>query len=95
MRMVGRKKKRLELSERFKGKHKSEETRQKMSEAAKKRVLENMNYKAEMSQSVKNSEKYKQAMAKRKGERCWNNGIISVRCVECPEGFVPGRLSRK
>ena len=87
--------KRLELSERFKGKHKSEETRQKMSEAAKKRVLENVNYKAEMSQSVKNSEKYKQAMAKRKGERCWNNGIISVRCVECPEGFVPGRLSRK
>ena len=30
-----------------------------------------------------------------KGKHWYNNGIISVHVKECPEGFVPGRLSLK
>ena len=29
------------------------------------------------------------------GTHWYNNGIISVHRKECPEGFVPGRLSLK
>jgi hypothetical protein len=84
--------KRKEVSIRFKGKPKSEEVRKLMSESSIKRSTDV--YKLNMSISVKNSEKYKQAMAKRKGEKCWNNGVITVRSKEQPEGFIPGRLKK-
>lgn len=29
------------------------------------------------------------------GLRFYNNGIITIRCKECPEGFVPGILKTK
>ena len=86
--------KKAEISKRFKGKLKSEETKKKMSESAKKRILADKDYKIKQSNSIKNSEKYKQAMAKRKGEKLWNNGTICVRSVDCPEGFVQGRLKK-
>ena len=28
----------------------------------------------------------------RKGERWFNNGVINVRRIECPDGFTPGRI---
>jgi hypothetical protein len=79
------------VSERFKGVLKSEETKQKMSESAKRKMSE-PNEKLKRSISIKYSEKYRQSMAKRKGERWWNNGVICVRSLECPDGFVLGRL---
>ena len=82
----------LQVSNRFKGKHKSEETKSKMSISAKKRIMENKDYKIKQSESIKNSEKYQEAMSKRKGEKCWNNGVIEVRALECPDGFVRGKL---
>ena len=27
-----------------------------------------------------------------KGKKWWNNGVVAVRSLECPEGFVQGRL---
>ena len=79
-------------SERFKGKPKSEETKRRMSETAKKKCSSE-EYRKNMAISMKNSENYKIAMIKRKGEKWWNNGIVAVRRLECPEGFVRGRLS--
>ncbi len=86
--------KRQQVSERFKGKPKSEETKRKMSESAKRRISEDKNYALKQSESIKNSERYQQAMAKRKGEKWWNNGIIESRALDCPEGWVPGRLKK-
>lgn len=85
---------RRKTSERFKGVPKSEETKRRMSESAKRRISEDKNYASKQSESIKNSERYQQAMAKRKGEKWWNNGVICVRTIECPPGFVPGRLKK-
>lgn len=82
-----------EVSKRFKGKPKSEETKRRMSESAKKYISSNKNYALEKSNSIKQSEKYKSAMAKRKGEKVWNNGVVEVRALTCPIGFVQGKLS--
>ena len=70
-----------------KGKHRSEETKQKMSIAMKGKRL---------------SEETKQKMSiARKGLNTWsknchwfNNGIINIKVKECPEGFVKGRLKK-
>ena len=83
---------REEVSKRFKGVPKSEETKRRMSESAKRRISEDKNYASKQSESIKNSERYQQAMAKRKGEKFWNNGVIQIRALECPEGFVRGKL---
>lgn len=42
------------------------------------------------------SEETKRKMREsRKGHHWWNNGIISKFAFECPDGFVPGRLTDK
>jgi len=82
---------RKRISERFKGVPKSEETKKKMSESAKKNMA-SLEVREQRSVQIKNSKSYQEAMAKRKGEKFWNNGVICVRSIECPEGFVFGKL---
>lgn len=88
-----------------KGKHRSEETRNKISEANKGKHLseehkrsisegqrgeKNHNYGKTKSNETKN--KLSNAF---KGLCFFNNGEINIRARECPPGFVPGRLKRK
>ena len=72
------------LSEANKGKHLSEETRKKLSEASKGHTVSDETKKkiAEANKRNKNV----------RGTRWYNNGKISKRAKECPDGFVPGRL---
>ena len=70
----------------WKGKHRSEETRIKMSEAQK-------GNKNRLGKTCSEETKLKISFTK-KGH-CWfNNGTITVRAKSCPEGFVRGRLKR-
>ena len=88
-----------------KGKHRSEETRNKISEAnkgkhlseeTKKKLSEvqrgekNHNYGKPKSNETKN--KLSNAF---KGLCFFNNGEINIRARECPPGFIKGRLKRK
>lgn len=80
------------ISEAVKGKHwsLSEETKKKMSEAMKgnKRWLGRHH-------SEETKKKMSEAMKGRQntlGMRWYNNGVVTIRAKECPEGFVPGRL---
>ena len=85
-----------------KGKKHSEETKKKMSEAKKGKQLSE-EHKKKMSEAKKGkqlSEETKKKMSEAlKGKNIWikcthwyNNGKISKRAKECPDGFVPGRL---
>ena len=72
------------LAEAKKGKHRSEEVKQKIANSRK-----------GVSSGRKGqtwSDETRQKMAKRKGKHYYNNGIKQVFVVDCPEGFVPGRL---
>ena len=61
-----------------KGKHRSEETKNKLSESNKGKRL---------------SEETKMKISEyNKGNRWFNNGEINIRAKECPEGFIPGRI---
>ena len=75
------------------GKHHSEETKKKLREARKGKHLgkDNPFYGKHHSEEAKKklSEINK---VKMKGRRWYNNGKISKRAYECPDGFVPGRL---
>lgn len=80
------------ISEAVKGKHwsLSEETKKKMSSAMKgnKRWLgrhHSEETKKKMSEAMKG---HRNTL----GMRWYNNGIVTIRAKECPEGFVPGRL---
>lgn len=84
------------------GKHRSEETRKKISEANKGKPSPNYGKKMSEEQKKKISEakkgkhlseetKKKMGEAK-KGMRWFNNGEKCVRAKECPPGFVPGML---
>ena len=71
-----------EAAEANKGKHPSEESKKKMSESKK---------------GQKHSEETKKKLSEiskvtMKGMWWYNNGKISKRAKECPEGFVPGRI---
>ena len=69
----------------FKGKHHSEETRKKMSEARK--------GKNHPFFGKHHSEKTRRKMSKAHiGKHWYNNGVISVLARECPDGFVKGRI---
>ena len=68
------------LSEAHIGKHQSEETKKKLSEANKGKKL--------------SEETKKKLREVRKGMRWFNNGKISKRAYECPDGFVPGRIKK-
>ena len=99
---------RNKMSEAKKGKHFSEETRNKMSEAKKnmseetrKKLSEahkgkhfSEEHKKKLSEAKKNmSEEHKNKISEaHKGCHWFNNGKISKRAKECPEGFVPGRI---
>ena len=70
--------KKKKLSNSHKGKHHSEETRKKISEAIK-----------NMSEEAKHK-----MYEYRKFGHWFNNGIAEVFVKECPEGFVKGRLKK-
>ena len=72
------------LSEAHKGKQLSEETRNKMSEAKKNMSEETRKKISEANKGNKNV----------RGTRWFNNGKISKRAKECPDGFVPGRIKK-
>ena len=78
-----------------------EETRRKMSEAAKKMWdkrdhLVSAETRKKMSEAKKNmSEEYKKKLSEaRKGKHWYHNGKINIMAKECPEGFVPGKLKK-
>ena len=68
------------LSEAHTGKHHSEEAKKKLSEANKGKHL---------------SEETKKKLSEaRKCRRWFNNGKISKRAYECPDGFTPGKIKK-
>ena len=96
------------ISKANKGKHISEESRRKISEARKGKCAGEDNpmygkhHSAEALQKMSDAKKGKhlseetkrKLSAARKGRRWFNNGKISKRAYECPEGFVPGRIKK-
>ena len=68
-----------------KGKHFSEEHKKKIGET--KKGNKNMLGKKHSAESIQ-----KMSEAK-KGKHWYNNGKMNKLCYECPDGFVPGRLS--
>ena len=75
------------------GKHHSEESRKKMSEAhnGKPSCMKGKHHSAE---SRKNISEANKGNTKTKGKLWFNNGIINIRSKECPEGFVKGRIKK-
>ena len=77
------------IGEANKGKQLSEETRNKMSEAAKGKKFSD-EHRRKLSESQKGKHIGNTAS---KGMHWYNNGKMNKLCYECPDGFVPGRLS--
>ena len=72
----------------IKGKHHSEETKRKIAEGNKgKHPSEEARRKMVEARKGKKRGPYK-----KKGLHWYNNSIINIQAIECPEGFVPGRL---
>ena len=82
----------LKDNQNHKGKSHSEETRRKLSKVSK----GNRSHKGKH-----HSEEARRKLSEQKignknpsyGKRWYNNGIASIRAFECPDGFVPGRLT--
>ena len=71
----------------MKGKHLSKETKKKLSEINKGKKGYWLGRKL--------SEEHRRKLSEaRKGMLWFNNGTVSVRAKECPDGFVPGRLRK-
>lgn len=91
------------LSEAHKGKHLSEDTRKKLSEASKNMSAETRKkigaaHKGKPSgmKGKHHSEEAKKKLgAATKETRWYNNGKINKRTKECPDGFIPGRITWK
>ena len=86
-----------------KGKHFSEETKKKMSEAkkenkynlGKKHYEESKRKMSEAKKGKKFSEEHKKKLSEASiGKHWYNNGKENRFCFECPDGFVPGMLRR-
>ena len=85
-----------------KGKHLSEEWKKKMREVRKGKRLgkDNPFYGKHHSDEVKkklseiNKVRMKGKNIWTRGRHWYNNGKISIRAKECPEGFVPGRIKK-
>ena len=69
----------------FYGKHHSEESKKKMSEAKK-----GKHHSIESRRKISEAQKGKNIWIR--GRHWYNNGKISKRAYECPDGFVPGKL---
>ena len=73
------------------GKHHSEETKKKLSkpksEEAKNKMSEAWDYDKHFTLETK-----KKLSEANRGKHWFNNGKINKFCYECPDGFVPGRL---
>ena len=84
---------RKRIGEANKGKKMSEEARRKMSEARKGKHLSE-EHKKKIGEASRNmsEETRNKLSAVTKGTRWFNNGKISKRAFECPDGFTPGRL---
>ena len=85
------------LSEANKGKKLSEETKKKLREAKKNISEETRKKISEAKKNISDETKKKMSEAKKgnknvRGMHWYNNGKISKRAYECPEGFVPGML---
>ena len=80
-------------SKAMKGKHPSEETKNKISEAMKGKPR-SAETRKKLSEAMKNmsEETRKKLSEAHKGCHWFNNGKINKRLKECPKGFVPGRL---
>ena len=72
----------MKISAAKKGKHPSEEVKNKLSEA--------WDYDKHFTLETK-----KKLSEANKGKHWFNNGKINNFCYECPEGFIPGKLSKK
>lgn len=76
------------------GKHLSEETKKKIGNANKGHISWNKGKtNAYTQESLKKMSEA--AKVRNRGKHWYNNGEISKFCLECPEGFVPGRISWK
>ena len=72
----------MKISAANKGKHPSEEVKNKLSEA--------WDYDKHFTLETK-----KKLSEANRGKHWFNNGKINKFCYECPEGFIPGKLSKK
>ena len=93
------------ISESLKGHTVSSETKNKLSEAnsGEKHPLYGKHHSSETKQKLRecnkgkhHSEEIKNKISEaRKGKHWYNNGVDDICCVDCPNGFVPGRLHHK
>lgn len=91
-----------------KGKRLSDEAKRTLSKELKGRIL-SKEHKSNISKALKGrifSEEHKRKLSEskkvcgtkppsQKGTHWYNNGIEDIRCIDCPDDFVPGRLHHK
>lgn len=76
------------------GKHHSEETIEKIRQKnIGRKESEETRYKKHLATSGKNNPMYGKEHPN-KGKKMYNNGVVQVLALECPEGFVLGRLRK-
>ena len=82
------------IGEGNRGKQLTEETRKKMSDAKKNMSEETKKKLSEANKGKTFSQEHRNKMSKaRKGKHWYNDGKENKFCYECPDGFIPGRLS--
>ena len=91
---------RSKISEKNKGKKRTEEQKQKLREAQKNQSEETRRKKAHKNNNFAKGNKIDRKIVDRltehkKQRKWWNNGINQKFCIECPCGWVPGRLPLK